>query len=41
MAFIESNKSVSSRQILEHIQRNIGDVTKMTITRDLDKLLKI
>lgn len=41
LAFIELNKSVSSKQILEYIQMNIEDVTKMTITRDLEKLLKL
>lgn len=41
LAFIESNKSVSGGQILEYIQQSVGDVTKMTITRDLDKLLEL
>lgn len=39
--FIELNKSVSSRQILEHIQQNIENVTKMTVARDLEKLLEL
>ncbi len=39
LAFIEANKPVSAGQILEHIQRSLEDVTKMTITRDLDKLI--
>lgn len=41
LAFIESDKSVSGSQILEHIQKNVEDVTKMTITRDLEKLLEL
>jgi Fic family protein len=41
LAFIESNKSVAGSQILEHIQRNIENVTKMTITRDLEILLEL
>ena len=41
LVFIESNKPVAGSHILEHIQRNIENVTKMTITRDLEKLLKL
>ncbi len=41
LAFIESSKSVSGGQILEHIQQNVEDVTKMTITRDLDKIMEL
>lgn len=39
LAFIEANKVVSAGQILEHIQENLEIVTKMTISRDLEKLL--
>lgn len=41
VAFIEANKSVSAVQILGHIQQNIGNVTKMTVSRDLEKLLEL
>jgi len=41
LSFIESNKPVAGSQILEHIQGNIENVTKMTITRDLEKLLEL
>lgn len=41
LAFIELNKSVSGGQILEYIQQKVEDVTKMTINRDLDKLLEL
>lgn len=40
LAFIETNKSVSIGQILEYIQQNVGSVTKMTISRDLDKMIE-
>lgn len=39
LAFIEINKAVSIGQILKYIQQNIGTVTKMTISRDLEKML--
>jgi Fic family protein len=39
--FIEANKTVSAGQILEHIQKNVGNVTKMTVSRDLEKLLEL
>lgn len=41
LAFIEKNKSASISQIFEHIQQTLGNITKITISRDLDKLLKI
>lgn len=41
LAFIEENKAVSIGQILEHIQRNVGSVTNMTISRDLEKMLEL
>lgn len=39
LAFIEANESVSVGQILEHIRQSVGDVSKMTISRDLEKML--
>lgn len=39
LAFIEASKTASIGQIFEHIQRNIGDVTRITIFRDLKKML--
>jgi Fic family protein len=36
---IEAMKAVSAGQILEHIQKHIGNVTKMTVSRDLEKML--
>lgn len=41
LAFIEENKAVSIGQIFEHIQQNIGSVTRVTISRDLEKLLEL
>jgi len=41
LAFIEINKAVSIGQILDHIQKSIGSVTNMTISRDLDKMLEL
>ena len=39
--FIEINRVVSIGQILEHVQQDIGTVTKMTISRDLEKMLEL
>lgn len=41
LAFIEVNKKASIGQIIEHIQQNIGDVTRITISRDLEKFLNL
>jgi Fic family protein len=41
LAFIEANKKASIGQIIEHIQQNIGDVTRITISRDLEKFLNL
>lgn len=37
--FIEINQSASIGQIFEYIQKRLGQVTKITISRDLEKLL--
>lgn len=37
--FIENEKTVSIGQILKHVQKNVGEVTRITISRDLEKLL--
>lgn len=39
LAFIEVGKSASIGQIFEHIQKDLGQITKITISRDLEKLL--
>lgn len=41
LAFVETNKAVSIGQIFQHIQRNIGGVARITISRDLEKLLEL
>lgn len=41
LAFIEANKNASIGQIFEYIQRNLGKVTRITISRDLEKMLEI
>lgn len=41
LVFIEANKTASIGQILEHIQQNIGEVTRVTISRDLEKMLEL
>ena len=40
LAFIETNKTASIGQIFEHVQKSIGEVTRITISRDLEKLLE-
>ena len=40
LAFIEANKTASIGQIFEHIQRSLGEVTRITISRDLEKMLE-
>jgi len=40
LSFIEANKTASIGQIIEHIQQNIGNVTRITISRDLEKMLE-
>ena len=39
--FIESSESASIGQIKEHIHRNLERVAKMTISRDLEKMLEM
>jgi Fic family protein len=41
LAFVESSESASIGQIQEHIQRSLESVTKMTISRDLEKMLEM
>ncbi|HRZ34025.1 MAG TPA: Fic family protein [Candidatus Moranbacteria bacterium] len=41
LAFIESNESVSIGQIFEHIQKDFEKITRITVSRDLEKLLKV
>ena len=41
LAFIEANKTASIGQIFEHIQRSLGEVTRITISRDLEKMLEM
>jgi Fic family protein len=40
LVFIEANKTASIGQIFEHIQKSLGEVTRITISRDLEKLLR-
>lgn len=40
LAFIEASRSASIRQIFEYVQKNLGQVAKITISRDLEKLLE-
>lgn len=40
LAFIEAKKTVSISQIIEYIRQEIGRVTRITISRDLEKILK-
>jgi Fic family protein len=40
LTFIEIGEAVSISQIFEHIQKSLDKVTKITISRDLDKLLE-
>jgi Fic family protein len=41
LAFVEANKSVSIGQIFEHIQKDFKEITRITVSRDLEKLLKL
>ena len=40
LSFIEEKGSVSGGQIIEHIEKELGKVTRMTISRDLEKILQ-
>jgi len=40
LSFIEEKESVSGGQIIEHIEKELGKVTRMTISRDLEKMLQ-
>ncbi|MBI2439167.1 MAG: Fic family protein [Candidatus Moranbacteria bacterium] len=41
LVFIEDSKSVSIGQIFEHIQNGFEKITRITVSRDLEKLLNI
>ena len=41
LAFIEANKTASIGQIFERFQRTIGNVARITIFRDLEKMLEL
>ena len=41
LAFVEANESVSIGQIFEHIQKDFEKITRITVSRDLEKLLKL
>jgi Fic family protein len=41
LSFIEANESVSIGQIFEHIQKDFEKITRITVSRDLEKLLKL
>jgi Fic family protein len=41
LAFIEAKGSVSIGSIVEHIGNELGEVTRITISRDLDKILDL
>lgn len=41
LAFIEANKTASIGQIFEHIRESLGEVTRITISRDLEKILEL
>ncbi len=40
LAFIEAKKTASIGQIFEHIQKSLEKITKITISRDLEKMLE-
>jgi len=40
LSFIEEKGSVSGGQIIEYVEKELGKVTRMTISRDLEKMLK-
>jgi Fic family protein len=41
LAFIESEKTASIGRIFEHIQKSLGEITRITISRDLQILLEM
>lgn len=41
LAFIEANEAVSIGQIFEHIHKDFEKITRITVSRDLEKLLKL
>lgn len=41
LAFIEANKTASIGQIFEYVQENLGEITRITVSRDLEKMLKL
>lgn len=40
LAFIEANKEASISQIVQYIQQNFENIARITISRDLEKILK-
>ncbi len=40
LAFIETSESASIGQIFKYVQKKLGQITKITISRDLEKLLE-
>jgi len=41
LACIEANKTVAIGQIFDSVRQTIGDVTRITVSRDLEKLLEL
>ena len=41
LKLIENNKQARTGQIIEHIKTKLGEVSRVTISRDLEKLLKL
>ncbi len=41
LAFIEAEKTASIGQVFDYIRKNVGEVTRITISRDLVKLLEM
>lgn len=41
LAFIEASETASIGQILEHVQKNSGKITRVTVFRDLEKLCNL
>jgi len=41
LTFFEAEKTASIGHILDYIQKNVGEVTRITISRDLEKMLEM
>lgn len=41
LSFVIANKTVSSGKIVEYVRQELGDVTRVTVTRDLSKLINL